>query len=186
MDDRRIVAMYLAREEQALEVTAQKYGGYCKSIAMRILESEQDADECVNDTWLRIWNSIPPHMPKHLKAFLAKITRNLAFDRYRRQTAQKRGSSAVELALEELEACLPANNTPEAEYRGEELKQSINRFLRALPERDCNIFLRRYFYTEEIGEIAERYGLKQENVRLILSRTRKKLKNHLEKEDFTV
>ncbi len=186
MDDRKIVALYLSRDESAIEQTSQKYGSYCLSIAQRILGSRQDAEECVNDTWLRTWNSIPPKTPTLLKEFLAKITRNLAFDRYRRQSAQKRGGSAVELALEELEACLPANNTPEAEYRGEELKQCIQAFLRALPERDCNVFLRRYFYTESTEEIAKRYHLKPDHVRLILSRTRKKLKNHLEKEDFTV
>ena len=182
MEDRAIIDLYWARQEQALEETEQKYGRYCRTIAFNILRDRQDSEECVNDTWLRAWNAMPPQKPNVLRQFLAKITRNLSLDRWRTAQALKRGGGATEVALEELGECVCGSTDPATQLELEELKTAIARFLQELPERDRNIFLRRYFYLEDTAAIARRYVLRQANVRLILSRTRQKLKDYLQKE----
>ena len=184
MSDEQIIELYWQRDEAAVSATDGRYGPYCRSIANRILRSAEDARECVNDVWLRAWEAIPPQRPQHLRSFLAKITRNLAFDRFKRDHARKRGGGEIQLALDELEECAAPGSDVEAEVISEELKRSMNRFLRELPEQKRDMFLRRYFYVETTGTIAERYGLKESNVRMILSRTRKELKRHLEQEGF--
>ena len=185
MQDAQILDLYFDRDERAIEETDKKYGDYCHAIAMNILRSREDSQECVNDTWLKAWNAIPPQRPKLFRQFLAKITRHLSFDRYRTDHAQKRGGGEMPLVLEELHACVGSGD-PATEMEFEELKSQIREFLQGLPERDRGIFLRRYFYVEEIPAIARRYMLRQSNVRLILSRTRQKLKDHLQKEGFVV
>ena len=185
MQDAQILDLYFDRDERAIEETDKKYGDYCHAIAMNILRSREDSQECVNDTWLKAWNAIPPQRPKLFQQFLAKITRHLSFDRYRTDHAQKRGGGEMPLVLEELHACVGSGD-PATEMEFEELKSQIREFLQGLPERDRGIFLRRYFYVEEIPAIARRYMLRQSNVRLILSRTRQKLKDHLQKEGFSV
>ena len=184
MSDEQIIELYQKRDEIAIRATNESYGAYCYSIANRILRSAEDSWECVNDTWLRVWNSIPPQRPQCLRAFLAKITRNLAFDRFRREHAHKRGAGEIQLALDELEECVAANSDVEAELFSEEMKRCIDSFLRGLSEQKRDVFLRRYFYVESTAAIAKRYDLKESNVLMILSRTRKELKNHLEKEGF--
>lgn len=183
MHDDRIVELYWSRDEQAIGYTAEKYGAYCSSVAGNILHSPQDREECVNDTWLRAWNGIPPQRPGNLKMFLAKITRNLAFDRYKAQTAQKR-NAGMELVLHELEECIPAAGQVEDRLIARELAACINGFVRGLPVREGNVFLRRYFFGEAPGEIGERYAISPGNVAVILARTRKKLRAHLEKEGY--
>ena len=182
MEDKQIIDLYFSRDEQAISETSKKYSSFCHTIAYRILQSLPDAEECVSDTWLRAWNAMPPQKPNVLRQFLAKITRNLSLDRWRATQAQKRGGGAAEVALEELGECVCGSADPATQLELEELKTAISAFLQELPERDRNIFLRRYFYLEDTAAIARRYVLRQANVRLILSRTRQKLKDFLQKE----
>lgn len=184
--DHEIVALYHARDERAIDLTARKYGDYCFTIADNILRSREDAEECVNDTWLKTWNTIPPQKPNSLRHYLAKITRNLSISRWREQNTVKRGGGELTLALGELEEFLTDTREVENEAERVAFADCLNRFLRGLPARECHIFLRRYFYVETTGEIARRYGMKEANVLLILSRTRAKLRAHLEKEGYTV
>lgn len=182
MRDSEILDLYFERKEQAIEETQKSYGSYCYSIAFRVLRDREDADECVNDTWLRAWNAIPPQRPSRLSLFLGTITRNLSFDKWKAKNAAKRGSGAMELALDELAECVPAGNSTEAAVEAEELKRLINAFLHTLPEKECNVFLRRYWYIEEYAEIAKRYQMKLNSVKTSLFRTRAKLKAYLEQE----
>lgn len=186
MEDPIIIEMFRQRNEEALTQVKRKYGPYCHSLACGILGNHADAEEVVNDTWLRAWNSIPPQRPVVLKLFLAKITRNLALNRRRDQAAQKRGGGEVDLALEELSECVPAREgIPEA-IEGRELAGMIQSFLLTQSPRDRSIFVRRYFCVEELGAIARRHGLTEANTRKILSRTRTKLKEYLNKEGYQV
>lgn len=182
MEDREIIALYWAREERAIAESEAKYGALCLSLAGRILPQREDAEECVSDTWLRAWNAMPPQLPAQLRQFFARITRNLAFDRWRRQHAEKR--SAVTVALEELGDCLAAPEGVEEPLRQKELCAALDRFLRRLPARERGVFLRRYFYVDTTAEIAARYQLREAHVLTILSRTRKKLRTQLEQEGF--
>ncbi len=186
MNDERIIELYWQRSEQAIQLSGEHYGDYCFTIAHNILKNRLDSEECVNVTWVRTWNSIPPQRPRLLKAFFAKITRNLSFDRYKALTAEKRGGGEIELALEELGDCLSYESDVESHVTSSELADVINRFLRDLPERDCNIFLRRYFFVESVKDISHRFEISENNVHLILSRTRKKLKSYLIKEGYDI
>lgn len=154
MEDAQIVALYWARDEAALAESEQKYGGYCRAIALGILENREDAAECVNDTWLRAWKAMPPRRPARLDAFLGKLTRNLSLDRWRALRAQKRGGGQTELALSELEECLPAVSTPEHALEAQDLAESLNRFLEALPREKRVLFVQRYWYLRSVEELA--------------------------------
>lgn len=184
MTDDKIIESYWRREERAIRESDAKYGRYCLTIANHILYNREDSEECVNDTWLRAWHAIPPVRPTNLKLYFAKITRNLALSRYAANTAKKRGSGEVALILDELSEVLREPDEVESEYMAKELAAAVNSFVHTLPERECNVFVRRYFYSEEIPEIAERYGISARNVTVMLSRTRGKLKQYLEKEGF--
>ena len=184
MEDRSIVEMYLKRDTEAVSVTAEKYGAYCFAVAHNILENDEDAEECVNDTYLRAWNSIPPNKPEKLKLFLARITRNLALDKYREIGREKRGSGSVYIVLDEIEECIGSGGDAAADYEMKELKACIGSFVKKLSERDGDIFIRRYFFMESTADISKKFGMKEHNVLLILSRTRKKLRTHLIKEGF--
>jgi RNA polymerase sigma-70 factor (ECF subfamily) len=186
MEDGKILDLYFIRDEQALEETRIKYGDYCFAVANGILGCTEDAEEVVNDTWLRTWDSIPPKRPLHLRLFLGKITRNLAFSCWRKQNAEKRGGGEAELVLEELSECIGGGGDPADAAEMQLLQTVINQFVGSLPQREQGIFLRRYFYAEAMAEIAERYRMKEANVRLVLSRTRQKLRHVLEKEGFFV
>lgn len=186
MEDSRIIDLYWARSDAALAETERKYGKYCFSIAYGILSDRQDSEECVNDTWLGAWNAMPPHRPGVLSAFLGKITRRLACSRYRAAHAQKRGGSELPLALDELTACLPTVPSAAQAVEDAELEASVNRFLHTLPARDCDIFLRRYWYVEPLAAIASRYGLPVNTVKTSLFRSRAKLKQFLEKEGIAL
>lgn len=186
MKDTEILDLYFERKEQAITETQNSYGKYCYSIAFHILHDNEDSDECVNDTWMRAWNSIPPNRPDHLNIFLGTITRNLSFDRWKRKKAAKRGSGELELELEELAECIPSANSVEDAVEAAELTGMINTFLHSLPEKDCNVFLRRYWYSEEYNEIANRYGMKLNSVKTSLFRTRGKLKEYLEARGVTI
>lgn len=186
MNDEQILDLYFARDEQALVETDRKYGGYCFTLANSILHNDQDAEETVSDTYLKAWNAIPPKRPGIFKMFLAKITRNLAFSRWRAYSAEKRGGGEMELVLEELEGCLAAPSGVEDAMNAKELARTIRAFLDTLPEREQDIFLRRYFFVEESETIARRYGMKPATVLRTLSRTRMKLKRYLLKEGYAV
>ena len=186
MDDEAILDLYFARDERAVVETDRKYGGYCFTLANSILHNEQDAEETVSDTYLKAWRSIPPKRPSILKMFLAKITRNLAFSRWRSYAAYKRGGGEMDLVLEELAGCIAAPGGAEDRVNAKELARTIRSFLNPLPARDQDIFLRRYFYVEESETIANRYGMKNATVLRTLSRTREKLKKYLRQEGYAV
>lgn len=182
MEDNQIIDLYFARSEAAIAQTAAKYGNYCYRIADNILSSREDAQECVNDTYLAAWNAMPPKRPGILSAFLGKITRNISLDRWKRRTARKRGGGEAALSLEELDECLTGGQLPEREVERRELLRAINRFLDALPETQRDIFVCRYWYLDSIEDIGTRFGYSQSKVTTILFRLRKKLAAHLEKE----
>ena len=184
MEDRQIVDLYWQRSSEAIVQSQQKYGAYCYAVSHSILQNREDAQECVNDTWLQAWNAIPPQRPVCLSAFLAKITRNLSFNRWNSRSAEKRGGGELPLVLEELAECVAAPSDVEQEYNARELEQAVSHFLRGLPAREANVFLRRCFFTEPLPDIARRYGLSENHVSVLLSRTRKKLRNFLAKEGF--
>lgn len=186
MADRRIIDLYWQRDENAVRETDAVYGAYCCAIARNILGSREDAEECVSDTWLQAWNAIPPQRPANLRLFLAKITRNLAFNKYKARTADKRGGGEIAAVLDELEDCLADGTDTESAYFAKELEQGVGRFVRTLAERERCVFVRRYFFTEPVAEIAARYGLTENNVMVILSRTRQKLKNYLKQGGYLV
>lgn len=184
MNDEQIIDLYFERSESALNETMKAHGTFCRSIAYNILGSSEDAEECVSDTLLRAWNAIPPARPVNLRMFLARISRNLAFDRFRRDRAQKRGGGECAVILDELSACIPeSGGTHEAST---ELREAVGNFVRELPERQRNIFVRRYFYAEEITAIALRYDMTDGSVSTALCRIRGKLRAYLEKEGFSV
>lgn len=185
MDDRSIVALYLARDEAAIAATQEAYGAYCHSIAARVLSTE-DAAECVNDTWLRAWNAIPPHRPERLGPFLGKITRRLAIDRLRYQTAARRGGNATAAALDELQDCIPASDDTARVVEDAALSEALSRFVAQLPRDTARMFLRRYWYLWSVADIAEAFGCSESVVKTRLFRTRKSLRTFLEKEDITL
>lgn len=182
MKDTEIINMYWERDERAITESQACYGNYCHSIAYRILQDQEDSEECVNDTWLRAWNAIPPSRPNRLAIFLGTITRNLSFDRWKYKNAHKRGKGKMELALDELVECVPDSYSVEDQVETAQLAQAINAFLHTLPERDCNVFLRRYWYVEEYSEIAQRYSMKLGTVKTVLFRVRQQLRQYLEKQ----
>ena len=184
MEDSQIIALYWQKDPDAITETARKYGRYCFTIAENILHDPEDSEECVNDTWLRAWNAIPPQRPDKLQLFLAKIVRNLAFDRFQARHAEKRGGGETALVLEELSECLAGGTDAETVYAAQELEQCVRQFAASLPERTAGVFLRRYFFTEPVADIAKRFGLTEGHVMVLLSRTRKKLRAHLLKEGY--
>ena len=154
---------------------------------MHVLENEEDAEECVSDTWFSAWNSIPPHEPRsYLFAFLARITRHLSLDRCRSRNREKRGGGAVAALTEELLQCLPGGETPEEALDLQTLGERISAFLQAQPAEKRNLFLRRYWYCDSILDIARRYGLSESKVKSSLSRSRKALREQLRKEGYDV
>lgn len=179
MEDREIVNLYWERSSNAIKETASQYGSYCKSIARNILGNDEDAEECVNDTYWNAWNSIPPNRPNVLSAYLGRITRNLSLDRLRRRHADKRGNGEIELVLEELGECVSGTDSVELEVEKKELVHAINEFLDTLSQEKCNIFLCRYWYAIPVSEIAARFGMTQGNVSVTLNRIRGKLKKYL-------
>ena len=179
MEDTLIIDLYFERNEQAIVETEQKYGKYCFTVANNILSNGQDSEECVNDTYVKAWNSMPPQRPSALKLFLARITRNIAFDKVKKETRQKRGGNNLTLALDEISEVVSDSKSVEDEIEAKELMLSVNSFLHTLTSRDCNVFVCRYFYLDSIDKIAEKYGLSDKNVSKILSRTRIKLREYL-------
>lgn len=186
MRDTEIVQLYWDRDERAIPATGEKYGRYCAAIARNILGSREDAEECVNDTYWSAWNAMPPHRPDRLSVFLGKITRNLAFNRYKQNTAEKRGGGEVPAVLDELAELISGGETPEEALDRGELVAAINGFLETLPAKSRAIFLRRYWYTDSVSGIAERYGMRANAVSMTLSRLRAKLREYLLERGFSL
>lgn len=186
MEDSQIIGLYFARNEEALSRSSEKYGGLCMSIAQRILNSRPDSEECVNDTWLGAWNSIPPAQPLTLSAFFGRITRNLAIDRLRKNTAQKRGSGEYTAALSELDECVPSGVDVEKQYEAAQLSELIGRWLNSLTREKRAAFILRYFYLKPVAEVAADLDISLSKTSAILRRERISLKKELEKEGYTI
>lgn len=186
MEDSNIVQLFWDRIECAISETSLKYGNYCRKIAFNILSNDEDAEECVNDTYLQAWNSIPPNKPSVLSTYLGKITRNLSLNKYKLRNAKKRGNGEVALALDELTECIPAAGSIEQELENDIVAQAIDRFLWTLEKVECNIYLRRYWYLDSISAISKQYKISNSKVKSMLHRTRKKMKSYLEKEGITL
>lgn len=186
MEDEQIIELFWSRSERAIAETDARYGKYCYAIAYNILSSTEDSAECVNDTWLGAWRSMPPKRPSCLAAFLGKLTRNLALNRYRSRRAEKRGGGQLTLALDELGECASAQNEMEGVEDRALIVSVLDRFLASLPERDRMVFVRRYWYFSPVAEIAKDCGLSQSNVKMILSRGRDRLRQALEREGVAV
>ena len=183
LPDEAIVNLYFDRSEEAIAACQVKYGKSCHTIAYNILRSDEDAEECVNDTWLRAWNSIPPERPTRLGAWLSTVTRRLALTRYEKKTAAKR-YGGMESSLEELSECVTAGSLTIADEVA--LSEAINGFLASLPTRTRMIFMRKYWYMDSIADIAKALGMGESAVKVTLHRTREKFRKHLAKEGITV
>ena len=176
MEDNRIIELYFSRDEEAIRHMADKYGAYCAAVAMSILHSEPDAEECVNDTYLKTWNSSPPTRPHSLKLFLARITRNISINRHRALHSDKRNRD-LEVSLSELEACLPDSDNMNG--GGGELGALLNEFLGKQSKVDRIVFVQRYWYSLSAAEIAAEQGMSENTVWVKLHRTRERLRNYL-------
>lgn len=185
VEDREIVALYHARSETAVAETARKYGAFCLRIALNLLGIREDADECVNDTYLAAWTRMPPELPASLRAFLGRITRNLSISRYRQMRAQKR-YAGMEALLSELDDCVPAPETVEQVLDAMELTRHIENWLGTLPERERRLFVRRYWYGEGLGKLSAADGAKPEQLAQLMFRLRRSLRTHLEAEGVEI
>lgn len=186
MDDREIVELYFERNENAIKETKDKYEKYCSYIANNILNSKPDTEECVNDTYLATWNSIPPSKPNSLKAYVGKITRNLALNRYNASRAKKR-NDGVELVLDELSEVLADSESDGRNLTDDlTLKYALNVFVGSLKQETREIFVRRYWFLSSIKEIARDYDISESKVKVTLLRTRELLRDFLRKEGIVI
>ena len=180
MDDCKIVDLYWARDEKAISESDAKYGRMLNSIAFSLLSSREDAEECVNDTYVDAWDTMPPSRPSYLGAFLSKITRRISIDRYRRTHRDKRGG--IENLTVELTDCIPAENSVADEYENKRLTDALNRFLYSCEVEKRVIFIRRYFYSQSVEDISRVLGIGESKVKTTLFRMRKSLGKMLEEE----
>lgn len=186
LTDNEIISLFNARNERALSAVSEKYGINCSRIAKNILKNDQDAEECVNDTYLKVWESIPPEQPDSLCAYVAKVTRNSAIDRYRSEHSEKRGGGEIPLILDELAECVSDNSSVELTAERHELLSAINEYLETLPSEKRIAFVSRYTLCESVKSIAQRLGITQNNVSVNLGRTRKGLIDHLKRKGFEI
>jgi RNA polymerase sigma-70 factor (ECF subfamily) len=184
MEDAAIVELYWQRDQQAIAETDKKYGAYCQHIAYAVCSDRLDAEECVNDTWLRAWGAMPDKRPTVLSTFLGKITRNLAINRFQHKTRKKRGGGETELALEELEDCIPAALDVERRYELQEFQQAIGRFVSGLSETEQKVFVARYWYLAPVEDIARRLQISSSKTKSMLFRLRNRLRLYLKEEDL--
>lgn len=182
MTDAELIALYFSRSELAIRATDAQYGKYCYQISHNILQNREDAEECVNDTYLKVWNQIPPARPKIFSAYLGRITRNLSIDMWRRNTTLKRGKGRMTLAVDELTYCIPGKDDPETFCMNRELGEILNRFVGSLSQAERRVFVCRYWYLDSIHDIAAYSGFSPSKVKNMLFRIRKRLKDYLEKE----
>lgn len=182
MQDSQIIDLFFARDEQAIAKTAEKYGSYCTVVANNILSDHFDSEECVNDAYLAAWNSIPPERPERLQAYLARLTRNSALNRYKAKHRERRGGGEFELSLEELGDCVAGSFA----FDDEEIGRHISDFLRGEKKEVRQIFVRRYFYNDSIAMLVKRFNLRESNIKSILHRTRLALRAYLTKHDVYI
>ncbi len=185
MKDHEIIALFFERSEQAITELTVKYGAAIRNVASNILKNAQDVEECSNDTYLQVWNRIPPTRPKYLGAFSCRIARNLSLKRYYANTAEKR-NTYYDVALSELEETIPALSTVESVYDAKELTQYLNQFLAGLSKEDRYLFLRRYWHNDGISTIAASLNISPHTASVRLFRLRQKLQNYLQKEGMLV
>ena len=185
MEDAAIIELFWSRAEDAIAQAQTKYGGYCKSIAFSILRSNEDAEECENDTFFKAWNSMPPHHPLALSSFLGKITRNLSIDRLRQKNSQKRRGEYL-IVLDEIGECLASPESPEEEVDAELLAFYISQYLRVASKKERMLFVGRYWNLLSISELAEKFGCTESSVKVSLHRTRKDLAKYLRKEGYII
>lgn len=181
MDDEKIIDLFWERSELAIAETSTKYGLYCRTIALNILSDYSDAEECENDTYIAAWNTIPPTRPIKLFAFLGRITRNIALNRYDYHTAKKR-RDGFHILLSELEECIPSTYSVELQYESDQVSKAISDFLRSIDSEIRIVFIRRYWYSDSIKNISKQFGISESKIKSMLFRTRNKLKAYLEKE----
>lgn len=182
MEDSDIIKMYEARDERAISETADKYASYCYSISYNILRSKEDAEECVNDTFVKAWSIIPPKKPNCMKAFLGRITRNISLNVLEKSSAQKRGAGEYELALSELDNILCESSNVEDEIIKKEIISAVNHFLGTISKEKRIIFVRRYWYLDSVADISKKCGISESKVKSVLFRTRRSLREYLKKE----
>ena len=184
MDDGRIVDLFLARDESALALAAERYGARLLALARNILGNEGEAEECLNDAWLEVWKRIPPHEPRdYLFPFLAKIVRAKALNRVKAMSAGKRSAELVALT-NELAGLLRSDEDVEAAVEARDLSEAVSRWLRSVSEEKRRVFVRRYWFAESLGQIAARYGMSEPKLKSLLWRARRELANHLKKEGY--
>ncbi len=185
MNDASIIELYWNRNESAIEETHKKYGNLCSRVSLNIVNDLSDAEECINDTYLTVWNSIPFDRPEYFSAYLCRIVRNLSLKRLEYNNALKRKPELV-ASFDEIEGCISSADNPENTLDAKLLGKAISGFLYSQKEQNRNIFIRRYWYFDSVKKISEDFGLKEDRISVILFRMRKKLKKHLEKEGFSV
>lgn len=185
MDDRQIVALYHQRSEQAIAETDRKYGPFCRRIAINILSIQEDAEECVNDTYHAAWTRIPPDAPQSLRRFLGRITRNISISRFRANRAQKR-YTGLEIMLSELDDCIPAPADVEQMVDARTLSTLISDWLDSLPAEDCTLFVRRYWYGDPVRSLAAQWGCTPNQMAQRMLRLRRGLKGFLEREGVSI
>lgn len=186
MDDKGIISLFEKRSEAAIQETAKKYGKYCHYIAYRILYNEQDSEECVNDTYYKAWENIPPHHPDRLSTYLGKITRNFALNKWNYYNADKRGKGQIPVILEELQESVPAADAVEQMVNEIYFANVCNRFLETLPKQKRIIFMRRYWYMNSIKEICADFRMSESKVKMLLMRLRADFRKFLEKEGVSL
>lgn len=186
MEDQQIIELFWQRDEAAVSETETKYGWFCYSISDHILHNREDAEECVNDTLLAAWNTIPPQRPVLFSAYLGKITRRLSLKKLRAQLADKRGGGKPNLAFDELDECIPSGQRMDEQLEAGELTRIIDDFLGTLRTAERRVFLRRYWYYDSISEISKRFGYSEGKIKMILMRTRDKLRVRLSEEDIWI
>ena len=183
LNDKQIINLYFSRNEQAIEETRNKYGSFCRKIAFNILSNYEDTEECENDTYLKMWNSIPPNRPKSIKAYIGKITRNIAIDLWKKNHTQKR-NTGIEILFSELEDAIPSTSQIEDEFDLTELTSIINNWLLTLNKRECSLFILRYWQGESVKDIAKKWHTSPNKLSGKLFRLRASLKSTLEKEEI--
>ena len=186
MDDSRIIELFWARDEKAVSEAEKKYGQYCYTIANNILLNHEDASECVNDMLLSAWNTIPPNRPEYLPGFLGSITRNLSLKKLRKKLAEKRGGGKQNLAMEELEECIPSEKSIDEQLEEKELVKIINSFLEIQKPEERKVFLRRYWFYDSVRDISSKYHYSESKVKSMLKRMRDRLRIRLQEEDIWV
>ena len=184
MEDAQIIELYFKRDEQAIAKTDRKYGKALKALSMRILTDEADSNECVNDTYLKAWNTIPPTNPSNLSAYLHRIVRSVSIDRFRARKSEKRRMGEYAFSLDELSQCIAGEETPELAMQAQELEKLIEAFLQDLRKEKRQIFLCRYYFLDPIKTIASNFQMSESKVKSVLYRLRCELRERLEQEGF--